>query len=151
MAALGDWPGVVMVALFWAGCILILRWRRASRKAQIVVNLMCLGMFAINLLFQLEKLPGVRVPRAWQVLVWFGVLVGAAWGYYRKKLLRAYLVLAIGFSLVCLGWLFDWSTQSAIVYPLNAIGFVLMAISFLLTLRRTRGSTGTKGSHGRND
>lgn len=135
IAGIVNWVSLGIAVLMWATTMLLLRRRGGSAKGQLVFSVVILAIILSSLAFELGMLRSFRIPEAWEIVTWLAVLIVAAWGFYRKRLVRAYIFLAIGLGLFFFGMFLDLSTQSAIIYPLDAVAFAFMFLSFLLTLR----------------
>jgi hypothetical protein len=126
--------------LIWIVTLVFLRRRRASLAVRILFTVGILGFLLGDFLLQQGMSSALRVlaKRTVAVPIWIASLTVAGIGFYKKKLLSAYLPFALAISLIFSTVVFGNALRSSISYAAYGIALLLFLVSFILTVRRDR-------------
>src|SRR5712691_3280601 len=93
--------------VMWVSGILLARKRGISRKLQLIFTLVILGGAVGDILLGLPPHGHIELPYWVGLVAWLGALVFAGFWLLRNKRLQAYLIFALGMSLVVLPIFFE--------------------------------------------
>src|SRR5260370_1499644 len=134
---------VIGFAIFmWVSGILLARKRGISRNLQFIFTLVILGGTAGDILLGLPPHGHIEFPYWVGLVAWLGALVFAGFWLLRKKHLQAYIIFALGMSLVVLPIFFERRLGEQLFYLFFLLGALLLIRFAFIVMRGPQVKTG---------